>query len=61
MDEDDATPEADEGTVAKSGNPFGKKTAGAFHTFLGTPTSRQKKSALRTLNATVLADRKSVV
>src|SRR4051812_33438908 len=44
MEEDDATPEAEQGTAAKSGNPWAKKTGGAYHTFLSTPTVRQKKS-----------------
>ncbi|KAK1648895.1 hypothetical protein QYE76_066700 [Lolium multiflorum] len=55
MDEDDASPEPKEGTAANKSNPFGKKSVGAFHTFLGTPTVRAKKSALRLLNATVPA------
>src|SRR4051794_26617656 len=33
MDEDDATQDAEEGTAAKSGNPWAKKSAGAYHTF----------------------------
>src|SRR4051794_11985689 len=55
MDEDDTAQDAEEGTAAKSGNPWAKKTAGAYHTFLSTPTVRQKKSAFRTLNATLPA------
>src|SRR3954469_9986519 len=55
MDEDDTTQDAEEGAAAKSGNPWAKKTAGAYHTFLSTTTVRQKKSAFRTLNATLLA------
>ena len=38
MDEDDAPQEPKTGAAAKPGNPFGKKTAGLFHIFLGTPT-----------------------
>ncbi|KAK1643003.1 hypothetical protein QYE76_060808 [Lolium multiflorum] len=37
MDEDDASPDPKEGSAAKP-NPFGKKSVGAYHTFLGTPT-----------------------
>ncbi|KAK1629030.1 hypothetical protein QYE76_003345 [Lolium multiflorum] len=55
MDEDDASPEPKEGTAANKSNPFGKKSVGTYHTFLGTPTVRAKKSALRILNATVPA------
>ncbi|KAK1617067.1 hypothetical protein QYE76_022584 [Lolium multiflorum] len=55
MDEDDASPDPKEGSAANKSNPFGKKSAGAYHTFLGTPTVRAKKSALRLLNATVPA------
>ena len=45
MDEDMVSPEPKEGTAANTSNPFGKKSAGAYHTFLGTPTVRAKKSA----------------
>ncbi|KAK1628320.1 hypothetical protein QYE76_002635 [Lolium multiflorum] len=55
MDEDDASPEPKEGTAANKSNPFGKKSVGTYHTFLGTPTFRAKKSVLRILNATVPA------
>ncbi|KAK1665804.1 hypothetical protein QYE76_053963 [Lolium multiflorum] len=55
MDEDDASPEPKEGTAANKSNPFGRKSVGNYHTFLGTPTVRAKKSALRILNATVRA------
>jgi hypothetical protein len=54
MDEDDASPDPKAGSAAKP-NPFDKKSAGAYHTFLGTPTVRASKSALRILNATVPA------
>jgi hypothetical protein len=38
----------------KPKNPFeNKKSADAFHTFLGTSTSKAKRSALHALNATV--------
>ncbi|KAK1665187.1 hypothetical protein QYE76_053346 [Lolium multiflorum] len=55
MDEDRASPEPKEGTAANTSNPFVKKSVGAYHTFLGTSTVREKKSALRTLNATLSA------
>ena len=55
MDEDDAPQESKSGAAAKPGNPFGKKGAGLFHIFLGTPTVRAKKTALMTLNAMVPA------
>ncbi|KAK1643110.1 hypothetical protein QYE76_060915 [Lolium multiflorum] len=55
MDEDEASPDAKEGPAANKSNPFVKKSAGAYHTFLGTPTVRASKSALRILNATVPA------
>ena len=55
MDEDDALLEPKAGAVAKSGNPFSKKTTELFHIFLDTPTVRAKKSVLRALNATVPA------
>ncbi|KAK1647041.1 hypothetical protein QYE76_064846 [Lolium multiflorum] len=54
MDEDDASPDPREGSATKP-NPFVKKSAGAYHTFLGTPTVRASKSALRILNTTVPA------
>ena len=46
MDEDDASLDPKETSAANKSNPFGKKSAGAYHTFLGTPTVRAKKSAL---------------
>ncbi|KAK1631945.1 hypothetical protein QYE76_006260, partial [Lolium multiflorum] len=49
-----ASPAPKAGSAAKP-NPFDKKSAGAYHTFLGTPTVRASKSALRILNATVPA------
>ncbi|KAK1651599.1 hypothetical protein QYE76_069404 [Lolium multiflorum] len=54
MDEDDNSPDPKAGSAAKS-NPFEKKSVGAYHTFLGTPTVRATKSAFRILNATVPA------
>ncbi|KAK1666241.1 hypothetical protein QYE76_054400 [Lolium multiflorum] len=55
MDEDDASPDPKEGAAANKSNHFGKKSVGAYHTFLGTPTVYAKKSVLRLLNATVPA------
>ncbi|KAK1585292.1 hypothetical protein QYE76_008124, partial [Lolium multiflorum] len=54
MDEDDNSPDPKAGSAGKS-NPFDKKSVGAYHTFLGTPTVRATKSATRILNATVPA------
>ena len=54
MDEDDNSPDPKAGSAGKS-NPFEKKSVGAYHTFLGTPTVRAAKSATRILNATVPA------
>ncbi|KAK1669924.1 hypothetical protein QYE76_058083 [Lolium multiflorum] len=53
IDEDDASPGPKEGSAANKSNPLGKKSVGAYHTFLGTPRVRAKKLALRLLNATV--------
>jgi hypothetical protein len=55
MDEDRASPKPKEGNAANTSNPFGKKSICAYHTFLGTPTVRVKKSSLRTLSATLPA------
>ncbi|KAK1608536.1 hypothetical protein QYE76_032209 [Lolium multiflorum] len=38
MDEVDASPDPKEGTTANKSNPFDRKSVGAYHTFLGTPT-----------------------
>ncbi|KAK1681526.1 hypothetical protein QYE76_042374 [Lolium multiflorum] len=54
MDEDDNSPDPKAGSAGKS-NPFEKKSVGAYHTFLGTPTVRATKSAARILNAIVPA------
>ncbi|KAK1687026.1 hypothetical protein QYE76_047874 [Lolium multiflorum] len=54
MDEDDNSPDPKAGPAGKS-NPFEKKSVGAYHTFLGTPTVCATKSATRILNATVPA------
>ena len=53
MDEDEAKSEPKGDVAAKSKNPYEKKSNGCFHTFLGTPSAKAKKSALRSLNATV--------
>ncbi|KAK1609413.1 hypothetical protein QYE76_033086 [Lolium multiflorum] len=42
MDEDDNSPDPKAGSAGKS-NPFDKKSVGAYHTFLGTPTVRATK------------------
>ncbi|KAK1685343.1 hypothetical protein QYE76_046191 [Lolium multiflorum] len=42
MDEDDNSPDPKAGSAGKS-NPFEKKSVGAYHTFLGTPTVRATK------------------
>ncbi|KAK1650867.1 hypothetical protein QYE76_068672 [Lolium multiflorum] len=39
MDEDDASPDPKEASAANKSNPFVKKSVGAYHTFLGTPTA----------------------
>jgi hypothetical protein len=49
MDEDDNSPDPKAGSAGKS-NPFEKKSVGAYHTFLGTPTVSATKSATRILN-----------
>ncbi|KAK1642539.1 hypothetical protein QYE76_060344 [Lolium multiflorum] len=46
----------EEGTAANKSNPFGKKSVGTYHTFLGTQLSARKIGA-RILNATVPAVR----
>jgi hypothetical protein len=53
MDEDEAPPEPKGDSAAKSKNPFDKKSAATYHTFLGRPTAKAKKSAMQTLNATL--------
>ena len=53
MDEDKASPEPKGDSAAKSKNPYDKKSVAAFHTFLGRPTAKAKKSTLRALNATL--------
>ncbi|KAK1679506.1 hypothetical protein QYE76_040354 [Lolium multiflorum] len=54
MDEDDNSLDPKAGFAGKS-NLFEKKSVGAYHTFLGTPTVHATKSAIRILNATVPA------
>ncbi|KAK1667106.1 hypothetical protein QYE76_055265 [Lolium multiflorum] len=51
MDEDDASADPKKGSAAKP-NPFDKKSVGAYHTFLGTPTVRAKSQPLRIPNTT---------
>ncbi|KAK1698861.1 hypothetical protein QYE76_015558 [Lolium multiflorum] len=55
MEENDASPDPKEGSTANKSNSFVKKSAGAYHTFLGTPTARANKSALQIMNATLPA------
>jgi hypothetical protein len=61
MDEDPApkpTEKAEGGTV--TGNPYKSTKKGAFHTFLGPPTTKAQRAAMRSLNATVPKDRQYV-
>ena len=53
MDEDEPLPKPKGDTAGKSKNPYEKKSAAAFHTFLGRPSAKAKKSAMRALNATL--------
>ncbi|KAK1605602.1 hypothetical protein QYE76_029275 [Lolium multiflorum] len=55
MEDDEAPMDPKEGSATDKFNPFGKNSVGAYHTFLGTPTVRAKKSALRILNTTLSA------
>jgi hypothetical protein len=55
MEEDESSQDPKEEAADKSGNPFSKRAHAAHHTFLGTPSVRQKKSALRVLNASIPA------
>jgi hypothetical protein len=52
MEEDDPKPSEKSDDAGKSKNPYEKKKA-VYHTFLGTPTVKAQKSAMRALNATV--------
>jgi hypothetical protein len=54
MDEDPAPKPAEnaEGGTGM-GNPFKSTKKGAFHTFLGPPTAKAQRAAMRSLNATV--------
>ena len=52
MEEDEPKQVEKPDVGGKSQNPYEKKK-GVFHTFLGTPTAKAQKSALRALNATV--------
>jgi hypothetical protein len=51
LDEDEPKP-AEKPDAGKIKNPY-KKKSGVFHTFLGTPTAKARKSTSRMLNATV--------
>jgi hypothetical protein len=54
MDEDHAPKPAEkaEGGTG-TGNPFKSTKKGAFHTFLGPPTAKAQRAAMRSLNATM--------
>jgi hypothetical protein len=52
MEEDKPKLEAKADAEGKLKNPYVKKS-GVFHTFLGTPMAKAKRSALRALNVTV--------
>jgi hypothetical protein len=54
MDEDPAPKPAEkaEGGAGTS-NPYKSTKKGAFHTFLGPPTAKAQRAAMRSLNATV--------
>jgi hypothetical protein len=51
MDEDEPLPEPKGDIAGKSKNPYEKKSVAAFHSFLGRPSAKAKKSALWALNA----------
>jgi hypothetical protein len=53
MEEDEAPPEPKGDCAAESKNPYDKKSATTYHTFLGEPTSKAKKSAPLALNGTL--------
>jgi hypothetical protein len=52
-EEDDPKPDLKPDDGAKSKNPFEKKSSSIFDTFLGTLTTKAKRTALHTLNAIV--------
>jgi hypothetical protein len=54
MDEDPASKPAEkaEGGTG-TGNPYKSTKKGAFHTFLGPPTAKAQRAAMRSLNATI--------
>jgi hypothetical protein len=53
--EEDPTPKPSKKTKAGAGgsNPYKNPNKGAFHTFLGPPTDKAHRAAMRSLNATV--------
>jgi hypothetical protein len=54
MDEDPAPKPAEKAEGATgTGNPYKSTKKGAFHTFLGPPTAKAQRAAMRSLNATV--------
>jgi hypothetical protein len=53
--EEDPTPKPTEKVEARTGgaNPYKNPKKGAFHTFLGPPTTKAQRAAMCSLNATV--------
>jgi hypothetical protein len=52
MDEDPVPKPAEKAEGGTSmGNPFKSTKKGAFHTFLGPPTAKAQRAAMRSLNA----------
>jgi hypothetical protein len=53
--EEDVAPKPAEKPEARSGtgNPYKNPKKGAFHTFLGPPTAKEQRAAMRSLNATM--------
>jgi hypothetical protein len=54
MEEDPAPKPAEKAEGgAGTGNPYKSTKKGAFHTFLGPPTAKAQRAAMRSLNTTV--------
>jgi hypothetical protein len=53
MAEDDPEPDPKPDTRANPKNTFEKKSSSVFHTFLGTPTSKEKRTTLQVLTSIV--------
>jgi hypothetical protein len=54
MEEDPAPKPAEKAEDGTGGaNPYKNPKKGAFHTFLGPPTAKAQRAAMRSLNATV--------